>query len=68
MSSFFDDPCFFRAENYELCKLVRKSAEINLKKRVLFEGELSVRPETGQVSTKFFRIIDRKLVYFSVDY
>lgn len=64
--SFFDDPVFFHPENYELCKLVRKSDEIDMKKRVLFEGELTIRPDLGPFTTKYFKILDRKLVYFSV--
>jgi hypothetical protein len=64
--SFFDDPAFFSAENYQLCKIFRKVDEINLSKRVLFEGELSLRPMAGVLTTKYFKILDRKLVYFSV--
>ena len=66
--SFFDDPSFFSPENYQLCKIVRKLDEINLKKRVLFEGELSLRANAGVLTTKYFKILDRKLVYYSVYY
>lgn len=64
--SFFDDPTFFSPDNYQLCKIVRKFDEVNLTKRVLFEGELSLRPMSGLLTTKYFKIMDRKLVYFSV--
>ena len=64
--SFFDDPTFFTEDNYQLCKIIRKMDEINFTKRVLFEGELSLRPMSGILTTKYFKIFDRKLVYFSV--
>lgn len=36
--------------------------QINPKKRVLFEGELHVKSKNHAVSTKYFKIIDRKFI------
>lgn len=66
MASFFDDPDFFSNNNYELCKKVRQNHEVNLDKEVIIEGELSLRPNPNLITTKYFKIMDNKLIYFSV--
>lgn len=63
--SFFDDPCFFNPNTFELCKTLRSPSELNSKKKVLFEGELILRPAPGLLTTKYFKLFDRKLVYYS---
>lgn len=65
-NSFFDDVSLFPSENYQLCKKLRKPDDIDLSKKSLMEGELNLRPNPVILTTKFFKIVDRKLVYFSV--
>ena len=64
--SFFDEPEFFNKATYEICKKIRQENEINFKKKVKLEGELSVLPMNASITTKYFKLIDKKLVYFSV--
>ena len=63
--SFFDDPSFSNPAVFELCKKCRTASEINLLKKVLYEGDLTLRPAAGVLVTKHFKLLDRKLVYFS---
>ena len=65
MSTFFDDPSFFSPQGFEICKKYRVLHDINLEKKVLYEGELTLKPSPGVIATKHFKILDRKLVYFS---
>lgn len=63
--SFFDDPSFINPSNFEICKTYRYPFEINMKKKILHEGELILKPTSETLTTKYFRIFDRKLVFFS---
>lgn len=65
-TSFFDDESLFPSNNYQLCKKIRKEEEIDFSKKVLIQGELGLRPSFNLMTNKYFRVLDRKLVYFSV--
>lgn len=38
--------------------------EINFHKHVVYEGKLSVRKKSGSFMSRFYQIIDKKLVYY----
>ena len=63
--SFFDDPTFMSPSGFEICKTCRQPTDINMDKKVLYEGELTLKPAPGIIITKYFKLLDRKLVYFS---
>lgn len=63
--SFFDDPTFMSPSGFEICKTCRQPSDINMDKKVLYEGELTLKPAPGIIITKYFKLLDRKLVYFS---
>ena len=63
--SFFDQ-FEFDSKTYKLYNEVTAETKLNLSKRVLFEGELTIKSAKGLFKTRYFKIQDRKLLMFSV--
>lgn len=63
--SFFD--LFdFDPKSYRLYNDLTSEFTIKSQKRVLYEGELTIKSSKGLLKTRYFKIQDRKLLMFSV--
>ena len=63
--SFFDQ-FELDSKNYKLYNEIAPEGFVSSYKRVLFEGELTIKSAKGQFKTRYFKIQDRKLLMFSV--
>lgn len=51
-------------KDYKLYSKYMNKEEINFHKHVVYEGKLSVRKKSGSFMSRFYQIIDKKLVYY----
>lgn len=65
ISSFFDE-FEYDSKNYKLYNECTNETNINLNKKILYEGELAIKSANGLFKTRYFRLQDRKLLMFSV--
>lgn len=65
ISSFFDE-FEYDSKNYKLYNEYTNETKINFKKKILYEGELTIKSANGLFKTRYFRLQDRKLLMYSV--
>lgn len=63
--SFFDQ-FLYDSRNYKLYNEYSSYSKVNLSKKVIYEGELSIKSSNSRFKAKYFKIQDRKLLMFSV--